>query len=283
MQMESPPPQAAQQQPAAAKVYYFDGASYQPVVDVLVQYTGIIFGEVQKGEQLSHEKLGIILNFYLQTCVRKGFAPEEQTNEKGTCTHLFTKGLKAGHTCGKPAGYRGIDGRLKCSSHKSSKPAKETAGAPAAVDSAGAAGQVFSYAANQGKGKVAPQSLVSIQAAIARQVEPVKLDLAQAPAPDGRIFNPLTKIVFEQRGAENNNWVAVGLIDGPNTVKLSLNEVSVCYGNGWRWDTNCVDDEAAKSMGHPLVIGGDHPLVSSTDANSLISSKIGSILDNNRK
>lgn len=279
--MDNVPPQTNQPQPAAAKVYYFDGGSYQPVVDVLVQYTGIIYGEVQKGEPLTHEKLGIILNFYLSACVRKGFAPEEQTTEKGNCTHQFTKGVKSGTVCGKPAAYRGIDGRLKCSSHKSSKPAKETAGAPTAVDSAGAAGQVFSYAANQGKGKVAPQTLVSLQAAIARQVEPAKLDLAQAPPPDSRIYNPLTRIVFEQR--ENNNWIAVGLIDGANTIKLSLNEVSVCYGNGWRWDTTCVDDDAARSMGHPLVIGGDHPLVSSSDDSQLISSKIGSILDNNRK
>ena len=63
---------------------------------------------------------------------------------------------------------------------------------------------------------------------------------------------------------------------------LVANDVSVCFGNGWKWDPNCVDDEALKVMGHPLIIGGDHPLVSTTETSDLISKKIGSVINNNQ-
>lgn len=273
--------QPQQQQAAMAKIHYFDVSNYKEVTQVLIDYTGFIYAEVQK-EPLTYEKLGTMLTAFLQNCVRQGMSPQEQPIAEGTCTHLYTrsKGENNGKLCGKPAKFIGVDGQKKCSSHKASKPAKLPGGAPVA---SGAAGQVFSYSANATKGKVAPQALSTIQAAIAKQTEPAALNLVQEPpnqnGTPGRIYNPTTGLIFEQR---DGGYLVVGVIDGPNTAKLSVNDVGVAYGNGWRWLETAVDDEAAKALGHPLVIGGDHPLVSTPESAGLIQNKLSSIMNNNQ-
>jgi hypothetical protein len=275
-------PQPQQAQAATAQVHYFDVSNHKEVRQVLIDYTGFIYAEVQK-EPLTYDKLGNMLTIFLANCVRIGMSPQEQPVAEGTCTHVYTrsKGENNGKVCGKPAKFIGVDGQKKCSSHKASKPAKTPGGAPVA---SGAAGQVFSYSANATKGKVAPQALSTIQAAIAKQTEPAALNLVQEPpGPDGRagrVINQATGMVFEQR--DGVNWVVVGAADGPNTVKLTVNDLAVCYGNSWTWWKDSIDDEAAKALGHPMVIGGDHPLVSPPENTSLVMNKLNSIMNNNQ-
>ena len=276
--------QAPQQQAATASVHYFDVTNHKEVRQVLIDYTGFIYAEVQK-EALTYEKLGTMLTVFLANCVRLGQSPQEQPIAEGTCSHLYTRsrGENNGKLCGKPAKFIGVDGLKKCSSHKASKPAKMPAGAGGPIAS-GAAGQVFSYSANATKGKVAPQELSTIQAAIQRQTEPASLNLVQEPPGannlPGRVYNASTGLVFEKR--DGVNFVVVGVIDGANTNKLNVNDMSVCQGNGWRWANDAIDDEAAKQMAHPLVIAGDHPLVSQPESNSLIANKLSSIMTNNQ-
>lgn len=273
-------PQPQQAQAATAQVHYFDVSNHKEVRQVLIDYTGFIYAEVQK-EPLTYDKLGNMLTIFLANCVRIGMSPQEQPVAEGTCTHVYTrsKGENNGKVCGKPAKFIGVDGQKKCSSHKASKPAKTPGGAPVA---SGAAGQVFSYSANATKGKVAPQALSTIQAAIAKQTEPAALNLVQEPGPpqgSSRIYNAATGLVFEP--CDGGFWV-VGVLDGPNTVKLTVNDLAVAFGNSWRWCPTAVDDEAAKALGHPMVIAGDHPLVSPPENTSLVMNKLNSIMSNNQ-
>lgn len=278
---QTPTPQSAPQQTATAQVFYLDPTAYDRTLAILVQYTGFVWSELQKPEPITYEKIGVMLGTYLQSCMVKGMAPEEQPMAGGKCTYTYIKGDKNGQLCGKSAKFRGIDGQPKCSAHKNSAGKKSSNEASGPAPS-GAAGQVFSYSASQAKGKTAPQSLVSIQASIQRQTEPAQLTLAQAPHPDNRVYNPQTNIVFEQRqDGEQLNWVAVGVLEGPVTAKLKQEDLAVCYGNSWKWDTNCVDDETARSMAHPLVISPENPLVPNPEAVSAISTKIQSVLQNN--
>ena len=131
----------------------------------------------------------------------------------------------------------------------------------------------FSYSANATKGKTVPQTLTSIQQAIQDQAGPAALTLIQAP--DGRYYHKDSGLVFIQR--ENEGWIAVGVMDGPNTAKLTANETYVCYGNRWRWDQSCVEDAAAQAMGHSLVIGTgeSHPLVQ--NGGTVVAKKLESI------
>ena len=76
--------------------------------------------------------------------------------------------------------------------------------------------------------------------------------------------------------------MVVGVIDGVNTAKLNVNDLSVCQGNGWAYHPSAVDDEAAKQLAHPMVIAGDHPLVSTPESQSLIANKLNSIMANNQ-
>lgn len=274
------PAQAQAQQAATASVHYFDISNHKEVRQVLIDYTGFVWAEVQK-EALSYDKLGNMLTVFLANCVKLGMSPQEQPIAEGSCSHLYTRsrGENNGKLCGKPAKFIGVDGLKKCSSHKASKPAKTAPGAGGPIAS-GAAGQVFSYSANASKGKVAPQELSTIQAAIQRQTEPAALNLVQAPAPDLRVYNAATGMVFEKR--DGVNFVVVGVIDGANTAKLNVNDLSVCQGNSWRWSADSIDDEAAKLLGHPMVIASDHPLVSPPESASLIQNKLSSIMANNQ-
>lgn len=274
---------APAQQAATASVHYFDISNHKEVRQVLIDYTGFIYAEVQK-EPLTYEKLGQMLTVFLANCVRLGMSPQEQPIAEGTCSHLYTRsrGDNNGKLCAKPAKFIGVDGLKKCSSHKASKPAKMPAGAGGPIAS-GAAGQVFSYSANATKGKVAPQELSTIQAAIQRQTEPAMLNLVQEPPPPAglsRVYNAASGMVFEKR--DGVNYVVVGMIDGANTSKLSVNDLSVCQGNGWAYHPSAVDDEAAKQLAHPMVIAGDHPLVSPPESQSLIQNKLTSIMANNQ-
>lgn len=268
---QAPPPASA----GTAQIHYFDGRNYDEVIAVLVEMLGFVMAEAQNPEPLTQEKLGNMLNVYVSNCLRKGPSAEEQAPTGATCQHVYIKGAKANEKCGKTAKHRGVDGLPKCSGHKNSKPTKD-ASTPglAGPTPSGAAGQTFSYSANQGKGKIAPQTLTTIQTSITEQTSPAQLQLAQNP--DGRIYNPATNIVFQERA---EGWIAIGVMDGADTVKLSAMEAHVCYGNQWKWDPACVADDAAKAMSHPLMIGSDHPLVN--NQSSLINSKIDSVVANN--
>lgn len=270
-QQPSPPDQSQQgyaQAPSngVASIHYFDGRNYDEVVRILVEYSGFIFGEFH----VDQDKLGVMLNTYINNCVRKGPPAEEQAPTGATCQHLFIKGDKNGEVCGKTAKFKGVDGLPKCSTHKTSKPSKASTSASSVT---GPAGQTFSYAANAGRGKTAPQSLTTIQATIAEQAAPSQINLERAP--DGRLYNPQTNLVFEQRA---EGLIAVGVMNGPITTKLSVMDAHVCWGNQWRWDASCVDDQAAANAGHPLVVGEGHPLVSA--GSGVMNQKIASIMNN---
>jgi len=269
------------QAPAAnyAQIHYLDHRTYDEVFQILTEYTGFVFGEAQKPEPLSSDKLGLMLTIFSQNCLKKGVPPDAAAPSGAKCMHKFTRGKdgKAGTYCGDTAKYKGIEGLPKCSSHKNSKPSKDSTD-PVAMG-AGANAQTFSYSAHQGKGKIAPQSLTSIQASIREQTEPAKLSLEKAPGDDARIFNRETGLVFEQR--EGGTWVAVGIMQGPITAKLTTMEVHVCYGNQWAWDQTCVDDPNAKDLGHPLVAGHDHPLLAGAETTALVANKIRNIQANN--
>jgi hypothetical protein len=271
----SPPNGQNQQTNIMAKIHYFDPQNYNEVVEVLVEVFGFILGEIIKSpEPLDQQKMGAMLNTYIANCMQKGQAVTEQPPLNSTCEHIFVKGSTPGRICARPAKHIGIEGLPKCSQHKNSKPSKTTAGKGSSTKPTGGTEQAFSYSAYQNKGKVAPQSLTTIQASIAEQTAAPKLSLSQAP--DGRIYNPATNFLFEQRP---EGWIAYGVMEGEKTVKLSAKDVYVCFGNKWKWDPACVEDEAAESMAHPLVIGADHPLVSSQSG--LIRSKIDSVRANN--
>lgn len=262
--------------PGMAQKHFLDGRNYDEMVAILAEYSGFVLSEASKPEPLTADKVKNMFVIYVNNCLQKGPAEGEKAPSGSTCEHVYTKGNASGKKCGKPAKQKGVDGLPKCSSHKNSKPQKDS-GVTSTI-SAGAASQTFSYAENKGKGKTAPQSLTTIRSAIADQTEPSKLELAQEPD-GGRVYNPATNIVFEQRPVEG--WIAVGVIDGPNTSKLTVMETHVCFGNRWKWDPTKVEDEAASSFGHPLMIGSNHPLVSVSSDDLLISKKIENIKNNN--
>lgn len=275
--MDQAPQQAQVPNTGVAQLHFFDGRNYTEVTKCLVEFAGFVLAEAQKPEPLSQDKIGGMLSLYINNCLRQGPAAGEEAPAGASCKHIYVKGDNGGKECGKPAKFRGVEGLPKCSTHKTSKPSKDSTNAAsgnAAATTSGAAGQTFSYAANQGKGKTAPQTLTSIQQTLAEQTGPVQLQLAQAP--DGRIYNPSTNIVFEQR---QEGWVAIGVMDGPITAKLSAMEAHVCFGNQWKWDERCVEDAAAKSMGHPLLLQADHPLIAGRDS-SLMNKKIESVTFN---
>jgi hypothetical protein len=278
------PPQAAppQQQPqnnGMAQLHYLDKRNYDEAVAMLVEYTGFVLAEAQKGESFTQAKLGTMLNIYVNNCLRLGPGAEEQAPAGATCEHVFIKGANPGSMCGKPAKSRGVDGLPKCSAHKSSKSTKPTSSGNSGPTPSGAAGQSFSYSANQGKGKIAPQSLTTIQAAIAEHTTPTKIELSQLP--DGRVYERATNFVFEQRILDQTPcWVVIGVLEGVQnpTRKLTATDVHVCWGNQWKWDPACVDDASAQAAAHPLIIGTDHPLVN--NQSSLLATKVNSIAKN---
>jgi len=263
-------------QQGVAQVHYFEPGPYAEVINVLQEFAGFVLGEVAKPEPLDQNKLGNMLNVYIQNCLRKGPQPGQEAPTGSTCQHAFIKGSKEGQICGKPANYVGVDGRPKCSTHKTSRPAKGNISEAGAIASGAASGQTFSYSANAGKGKTVPQSLTSIQQAISEQAGPGSLTLFQTA--DGKFFHKDSGIVFENR--PNEGWIAVGVLNGNNVDKLSANETYVCYGNKWRWDPACVVDPAAVKHGHSLVIGAgaSHPLVQGN--NALVQQKIHSVTSN---
>lgn len=267
---ESAPPASNN---SVAQIHFLSGGSYDETIAILVEFSGFVLSEAQKPEPLDQEKLGKMLNVYIGNCLKKAAPAGVEAPSGTTCQHLYIKGDNSGKMCGKPAKFKGLEGLPKCSSHKSSKPGKQSTDAVAA-SSAAAASQSFSYAANQGKGKTDPQSLTTIQQSIAERSEPAGLALHKAP--DGRIYNPATKIVFEERA---DGFVAIGVMDGPVTAKLSTMEAGVCYGNSWKWDPTMVEDDYAKNSGHPLIISSDHPLIAGRDT-SLITKKIESVVSN---
>ena len=166
-----------------------------------------------------------------------------------------------------------MDGLPKCSVHKASKPSKAAAGTGGAPS--GASNQSFSYSANAGKGKVAGQPLTTIEASIAEQTAPAQLQLSQDPG-TGKIFNPSTKIEFQQKA--DGHWLAVGVIEGTSTRKLTKMDVHICYANQWKWDTTCVEEESGlecSPSGHRT----DDPLVN--NSGGLVARKVDSITANN--
>ena len=274
MQQQDYQPGMGQQQQdnsnGMAKIHYLDGRNYDEIIGILIEFSGFVYGELQKPEPLDQTKLGAMLTAYIHNCLKKGPPAEEQAPTGATCQHLFIKGDKSGEICNKTAKFKGVDGLPKCSTHKTSKPSKASTSAPTTT---GPAGQTFSYAAQAGRGKVTAQTLTTIQATIAEQATPSQIALERAP--DGRLYNPQTNLVFEQRP---DGLTAVGVMNGPSTTKLSVMDAHVCWGNQWKWDPNCVDDAAAKSAGHPLVVGEGHPLVSA--GTGVMNQKIASIMNN---
>lgn len=267
--------QGGQASAGYAQIHILENKAYDETLAILTEYTGFVFGEAQKPEPLTQEKLGTMLAVFVQYCMRRGVPPNSAAPPGSTCQHRYTKTDKAGQFCGAQAKGLGVEGLPKCRPHIASKPSKQTTD-PTMAGGAGAAAQTFSYSAQQGKGRIAPQSLTTIQAAIREQSEAAKLELEQAP--DGRIFNRATNFVFEQREGQ---WYAIGVIDGPKTNKLTAIDTHVCFGNQWKWDPTCVEDQNAKALGHPLVIGAGHPLLAGSDQNNLIARKIESVVANN--
>lgn len=275
---EAPPPeQASNGAPAAgyAQIHFLDNKNYDEMVRILAEYTGFVFSEAQKPEPLTQEKLSLMLSIYIQNCLRKGVPPDAAAPAGAKCQHRYVKKDKEGQICGASAKYVGVEGLPKCSSHKASKPAK-AATDPTAVAGGGAAAQTFSYSNHQGKGKVAPQGLTAIQASIREQTEPPQISLDKLA--DGRFYNRATNIQFENR---EGKWIAMGVVNGPVTNKLTVTDVHVCYGNNWAWDPACVEDPAAAQLGHPLVAGADHPLLAGSNNNALMAKKIESVINNN--
>jgi hypothetical protein len=267
--------QGAQASAGYAQIHILENKVYDEAVSILTEYTGFIFTEVQKPEPMSQEKLGTMLAVFVQHCMQRGVPVDSKAPAGATCKHRYVKTDKAGQECGAPAKFLGIDNLPKCSSHKASKPSKQSTD-PTQVGGAGVAAQTFSYSAQKGQGRIAPQALTTVQAAIREQTEAAKLELEQAP--DGRVFNRATNFVFEQR---DNQWIAVGVINGPQTNKLTAIDTHVCFGNQWKWDPNSVEDPNAKTLGHPLVIGANHPLVAGSEQTNLIARKIESVVANN--
>lgn len=271
MQDASPPATATSN--SVASIHYLEPKNYDEALSILVEFSGFILSEALKPEPLDQTKLGNMLNIYISNCLRKGPPAGTEAPTGASCQHLYIKGENSGKLCGKPAKFKGVEGLPKCSSHKTSKPGKQSTSAEAAA-SAASTGQTFSYAANQGKGKTDPQTLTTIQQSIVEHTGPSELSLARAP--DGRLYNHATGIVFEIRP---EGFVAVGVMDGPVTSKLSVMEANVCYGNKWKWDPACVEDDYARDTGHPLIISADHPLIAGRDG-SLINKKIESVSAN---
>lgn len=270
-QMAQPTQQPAQaQNSGTAKIHFFDKANYDESLAVLVEFCGYVLMEAEKPEPLTREKLGGMLTVYVSNCMRQGPSPDVKVPEGATCQHQFSKGDRAGKFCGAKANNVGAaDGLPKCSAHKNSKASKSAAGGGAATPS-GASGQNFSYAASARTGKVAPQALTTIQAAISEQTAPAPLTLAQDA--DGRIYNPSTKILFQQRqDGANVVWVAYGVMEGPSSRKLRKMDVNLCWGNQWKWDPAYIEDEPGLSA-HPLVIAQEDPLVNTQGG--LVSRKI---------
>jgi len=262
----------AQPTQSMAQIHHFDPKNYKEVVECLTEFAGFILGEAQKGEILDQNKLGLMLNLYKTHCLKSG-PDENATAPAGAkCTHVYTKGKSEGTICGKAAKNIGVDGTPKCVSHKGSKPVRKDPSQAEGIVS-GAHGQTFSYAANVGKGKTAPQSLTTIQQTIAEQ-KPSQLTLKQAP--DGRLFHDGSGMVFEQRP---EGAVAIGTLNGPSTNRLTETDLYVCQANLWKWDESKVDRLSNQNVSPPFIVQGDHPLIQSRD--QVLEKKIESIRTNN--
>jgi hypothetical protein len=263
-----------------AQVHFFEPGPYAEVVGVLSEYTGFILGEAQKPEPLDQTKLGNMLNIYINNCLRKGPSPDQEAPSGAKCLHLYVKGAKEGQICNRAANYMGVEGAPKCASHKSSKPAKSAITESETTSSGAAAGQTFSYAANATKGKTVPQTLTSIQQAIAEQTTPAQLSLFQTPS--GIYYHKDSGIVFENKVYNGGQgWIAVGVLNSSGGVdKMMASHTYVCYGNRWIWDQSCVEDPEAEKQGHSLVVsaGTEHPLVQ--NSSGIINQKINSITSN---
>ena len=260
-----------------AQIHHFEPRAYEECVKALTEFSGFVLSQAVGPEPITQEKLGRMLKVYLDNCVRKGPGEGTEPPPGSVCQHVFIKGGNAGNICGKNAKFTGVEGLPKCSSHKKSRPSKKKSitNSP----SADAAGNTFSYAANVGKGKTIPQSLTTIQAAIAQQEEPAKLILEQTA--DGRYFHEGSNIQFEIRKDDQGNelgWVAIGVIDGSSTRLLSEMDVYVCYGNHWKWDKDRVEKEVSASKENTILVGNDHPLIQNT--HGLVQKKIESIVAN---
>lgn len=269
--------QGNQETSSLKTIYYFERRTYDECITTLIGFSSCILGYVQDnpGQMIDREKLGQVLNVFINNCMRVGPSEVDQKVPDGSnCEHLYSKGKVQGTKCGKPAKFIGIDGLPKCSSHKTSKAAKDESGNTALTPGAAAGQTNFSYAASVGKGKVAPQSLTTIQASIMEQTEPAKLELNQLP--DGRIVNPATRFEFIQK--PDNGWIAVGVIEDLSTPsrKLTKLETGICLGNRWKWDPSRVEGDAI--IDHPLTIGANHPLV---NGESFVMHKITSVQNNN--
>lgn len=251
-----------------AKVHHFDTAAYEECKAVLTEFTGFVLAESVKPEPLTQAKLGQMLNLYIDNCISKGPVEGAKPPTGSKCEHIYTKGKNPGTKCGKSAKFTGLEGLPKCSGHKTAKPfkAKGSENSP----SAKSAGKTFSYADNLGKGKTIPQDLTIIQAIIEEQQEPAKLDLIETP--DGRLFHEATNIQFERR---EEGVVAIGLIDGPNTLPLTTKDTYVCHGNMWKWDPTKVESASMRDQKSSILIGEDNPLVQGSQ--ELIQKKIESI------
>jgi hypothetical protein len=264
---------AQQNQGGMAQVHYFEPGPYKEVICCLTEFAGFVMGEAQKGQVLDQKKLGDMLNIYIQYCLKSG--PEEGAAAPAgaTCTHVYIKGKNENQPCNKPAKHVGVDGTPKCAAHKGSKPAKKEPSQAEGMVS-GAHGQTFSYAANAGKGKTAPQSLTTIQQSIAEQTKPAQLSLKQTA--DGRFYHDGSGIQFEQRP---EGWVAIGTVNGPATNRLTETDVYVCQANIWKWDETRVDRASSQTTAPPFIVQGDHPLIQSRD--QVLEKKIESIRNNN--
>jgi hypothetical protein len=263
-----------------AQIHCFEPGPYAEVLVVLSEYSGFILGEAQKPEPLDQSKLGNMLKIYIENCLRKGPSPGQEAPTGATCKHLYVKGAKEGQLCNRPANYMGIEGAPKCASHKSSKPAKTGITESGPTSSGAAAGQTFSYAANANKGKTVPQTLTSIQQAIAEQTTPSQLSLFQTP--NGIFYHKDSGIVFENKLYNGiQGWIAVGVLNASGGVdKMTTNHTYVCYANRWSWAPESVDDPEAEKQGHSLIVpsGTDHPLVQGSSG--IIQQKISSITSN---
>lgn len=263
----------AQATQGMAQVHFLEPAHYKETILCLTELAGFILGEVEKGEPINRDKLGLMLNIYVQNCLKSGPAENTAAPAGAKCTHVFIKGKNENKTCDKPAKNIGVDGTPKCSSHKGSKPIRKDPSQAEGIVS-GAHGQTFSYAANAGKGKTAPQNLTTIQQSIAEQIKPSQLALKQTQ--DGRFFHEGSGIVFEQRA---EGWVAIGTLNGNLTNRLTETDVYVCQANIWKWEETRVDRISQQNTSPPFIVQGDHPLIQSRG--EILDKKIESIRNNN--
>lgn len=253
-----------------AEVYNVTAAEKNQIMKCLTAFAGFMLSQCgQGGKPMTSELLGSMLNIYGTNCL----VVNEKSNKPpagSKCRHIYVKGAKEGTPCNTTANFYGKDGLPKCSNHKRSNPYKAggSDGAPATGKPAGS----FSYIANKGKGRVAPQSLSTMELSLLDGQEPARLDLTQMA--NGTIYDKATKITFVKK---SNGFIATGYLDGEEVKPLTKKHVCICYANRWKWEEPVAQTDSGR-FSHTTTVQGEHPLVAA--GNEKIGAKIQSVEEN---